>query len=57
VRERLESAVSQRREALRTVGTKLPKLAPLLLQVARERDPSPEVRTEAAARLSALGVP
>jgi hypothetical protein len=57
VGERLESAVSQRREALRTVGTKLPKLAPLLLQVARERDPSPEVRTEAAARLSALGVP
>jgi outer membrane protein assembly factor BamD (BamD/ComL family) len=57
VRERLESAVSQRREALRTLGTKLPKLAPLLLQVARERDPSPEVRTEAAARLSALGVP
>jgi hypothetical protein len=51
VRERLESALSQRREALRTVGTKLPKLAPLLLQVARERDPSPEVRTEAAALL------
>jgi hypothetical protein len=51
VRERLESAVSQRREALRTVGTKLPKLAPLLLEVARERDPSPEVRTEAAAMI------
>ncbi len=51
VRERLESAVSQRREALRTVGTMLPKLAPLLLEVARERDPSPEVRTEAASLL------
>jgi hypothetical protein len=55
VRERLESAVAQRREALRAVGTKLPKLAPLLLEVARERDPSPEVRTEAAGQLTALG--
>ncbi|HEX5751678.1 MAG TPA: HEAT repeat domain-containing protein [Archangium sp.] len=54
VRERLESAVSERREALRAVGAKLPKLAPLLLEVARERDPSPEIRAEAAARLTAL---
>lgn len=54
VRERLVSAVSERREALRAVGTKLPKLAPLLLEVARERDPSPEIRAEAAARLTAL---
>jgi hypothetical protein len=54
VRERLESAVSERREALRAVGTKLPKLAPLLLEVARERDPSLEIRAEAAARLTAL---
>jgi hypothetical protein len=54
VRERLASAVSERREALRAVGSKLPKLAPLLLEVARERDPSPEIRAEAAARLTAL---
>ncbi|QRO01803.1 HEAT repeat domain-containing protein [Archangium violaceum] len=57
VRERLESAVSQRRDALRSVGTKLPRLAPLLLGVARERDPSPEVRAEASTQLSALGTP
>lgn len=54
VRERLESAVSERREALRSVGTKLPKLAPLLLELARDRDPSPEIRAEAASRLTAL---
>ncbi|REG22811.1 hypothetical protein ATI61_11816 [Archangium gephyra] len=54
VRERLESAVSERREALRAVGAKLPKLAPLLLELARQRDPSPEIRAEAAARLTAL---
>ncbi len=53
VRERLESAVKERTAALRAVGTKLPSLAPLLLEVARERDPSPEVRAAAAARLEA----
>ncbi|PTL76918.1 HEAT repeat domain-containing protein [Vitiosangium sp. GDMCC 1.1324] len=57
VRERLVSAVSERREALRSVGTKLPKLAPLLLELARDRDPSPEIRAEAASRLTALQVP
>ncbi|QRK05966.1 HEAT repeat domain-containing protein [Archangium violaceum] len=54
VRERLVSAVSERREALRSVGTKLPKLAPLLLELARDRDPSPEIRAEASSRLTAL---
>lgn len=53
VRERLESAVKQRRAALEAVGTKLPSLAPLLLEMAKERDPSPEVRAVAAARLEA----
>jgi hypothetical protein len=51
VRERLVSAVAQRRQALQAVRSKLPQLAPLLLRLARERDPSPEVRAEAAALL------
>ncbi|WP_224246193.1 tetratricopeptide repeat protein [Hyalangium gracile] len=54
VRERLTSAVKERTEALGAVGTKLPRLAPVLLEVARDRDPSPEVRALAAARLAAL---
>jgi tetratricopeptide (TPR) repeat protein len=49
VRERLSSAVKERTAALEAVGTKLPKLAPLLLELARDRDPSPEVRAMAAA--------
>jgi len=53
VRERLESGVKERTAALRAVGTKLPSLAPLLLEVAKERDPSPEVRAAAAASLEA----
>ncbi|MFY0576192.1 hypothetical protein ACN28S_19145 [Cystobacter fuscus] len=39
VRERLESAVAERRAALRSVGTRLPRLAPVLLEAARARDP------------------
>jgi len=54
VRERLSNAVKERKVALEAVGTKLPKLAPLLLELARDRDPSPEVRSVAAARLTAL---
>ncbi|WP_224366560.1 HEAT repeat domain-containing protein [Hyalangium versicolor] len=54
VHERLVSAVKERTEALGAVGAKLPKLAPVLLQVAKERDPSPEVRATAAARLAAI---
>ena len=57
VHERLESAEAERREALRTVGTRLPRLAPLLLEVARGRDPSEAVRAEAASRLTALSAP
>jgi hypothetical protein len=57
VRERLESAVAERRQALRAVGTKLPRLAPLLLEVARSRDPSADIRAEAASRLTALQTP
>jgi len=53
VHERLSSAVKERTAALEAVGTKLPKLAPLLLELARDRDPSPEVRAAAAARLAA----
>ncbi len=54
VRERLESAVKERTAALEVVGARLPKLAPVLLELARDRDPSPQVRSVAAARLSAL---
>lgn len=54
VRERLTEAVKERTAALEAVGAKLPKLAPLLLELAKERDPSPQVRSVAAARLSAL---
>jgi outer membrane biogenesis lipoprotein LolB len=54
VRERLGSAVEERTAALDALGAKLPKLAPLLLELARDRDPSPEVRAAAAARLAAL---
>lgn len=57
VRERLESALTERREAVRALGPKLPQLAPLLLEVVRERDPSAEVRAEAATRLTALQAP
>ncbi|HYH94847.1 HEAT repeat domain-containing protein [Hyalangium sp.] len=54
VRERLSNAVKERTAALEGVGTKLPKLAPVLLELARDRDPSPEVRSVAAARLAAI---
>lgn len=54
VHERLRSAVKERMAALEAVGAKLPKLAPLLLELAKDRDPSPEVRTAAAARLAAI---
>ncbi|WNG26459.1 HEAT repeat domain-containing protein [Cystobacter fuscus] len=47
VRERLESAVAERRAALRSVGTRLPRLAPVLLEAARTRDPSGDIRAEA----------
>ncbi|XXF81055.1 HEAT repeat domain-containing protein [Myxococcaceae bacterium GXIMD 01537] len=54
VRERLEDAVKQRTAALEAVEAKLPALAKLLLEVARERDPSPQVRTLAATRLETM---
>jgi hypothetical protein len=54
VHERLVSAVKERSEALTAVGAKLPRLAPTLLELARDRDPSPQVRTLAAARLAAI---
>lgn len=54
VRERLGSAVKERTAALEAVGARLPKLAPVLLELARDRDPSPEVRSVAAARLAAI---
>ncbi len=57
VRERLESAVSERREALRARGVKWPRLAPLLLEATRSRDPSAQIRAEAASRLTALQTP
>jgi len=57
VRERLEAAVAQRREALQAVVAKLPRLAPVLLEAVRTVDPSAEVRAEAAARLASLPTP
>jgi hypothetical protein len=56
VHERLVNGVSERQEALRAVGTKLPRLAPLLLEAAQSRDPSEQVRAEAR-RLLARGDP
>ncbi|MBZ4421245.1 HEAT repeat domain-containing protein [Myxococcus sp. RHSTA-1-4] len=55
VRERLDSAVKERTAALESVGPKLPQqVGRMLLELARERDPSPQVREAAAARLTAL---
>ncbi|MCP3101707.1 HEAT repeat domain-containing protein [Myxococcus sp. K15C18031901] len=54
VSERLEGAVKERTAALEAVGSKLPQLARLLLELAMERDPSPQVRQVASARLTAL---
>lgn len=55
VRERLDSAVRERTAALEAVGTKLPReVGRMLLELARERDPSPQVREAASARLTAL---
>jgi hypothetical protein len=55
VRERLEGGVKERTAALDAVGTKLPRqVGRLLLELARERDPSPQVRAAASARLTAL---
>jgi len=55
VRERLDSAVKERTAALGAVGTKLPQqVGRMLLELARARDPSPQVRAVASARLTAL---
>ena len=54
VSERLGNAVKERTAALEAVGARLPKLAPVLLELARDRDPSPQVRAVAASRLAAL---
>jgi hypothetical protein len=55
VRERLDSAVKERTAALGAVGTKLPQqVGRMLLELARVRDPSPQVRAVASARLTAL---
>lgn len=53
VSERLGNAVKERTAALEAVGAKLPKLAPVLLELARDRDPSPQVRAVAASKLAA----
>ncbi|WXH33293.1 hypothetical protein WA016_07294 [Myxococcus stipitatus] len=54
VAERLEGGVKERTQALATVGAKLPQVGRVLLELARERDPSPQVREAASARLTAL---
>lgn len=55
VRERLDNAVKERTAALGAVGTKLPQpVGRVLLELARARDPSPQVRAVASARLTAL---
>ncbi|MBF5043996.1 HEAT repeat domain-containing protein [Aggregicoccus sp. 17bor-14] len=55
--ERLRDAAAQREQALRRLPAQLPRLAPLLLQAARERDPAPEVRAAAAQQLAAMAPP
>ncbi len=45
VRARLAEGEQQRLEALKAVATKSPKSATLVLELARERDPSPQIRT------------
>ncbi|MCE9671386.1 HEAT repeat domain-containing protein [Myxococcus stipitatus] len=54
VSERLEGAVKERSKALETVGAKLPQVGRLLLELAMQRDPSPQVRQVASSRLTAL---
>ncbi|QSQ26590.1 HEAT repeat domain-containing protein [Pyxidicoccus parkwayensis] len=55
VRERLDGAVKERTAALEAVSTKVPQqVGRILLELARERDPSPQVRAAASARLTAL---
>ncbi|WP_342374141.1 HEAT repeat domain-containing protein [Myxococcus stipitatus] len=54
VSERLEGGVKERTQALASVGAKLPQVGRVLLELARERDPSPEVREAASSRLTAL---
>ncbi|NMO22271.1 HEAT repeat domain-containing protein [Pyxidicoccus fallax] len=55
VRERLDGAVKERTAALEAVGSKLPQqVGRMLLELARERDPSPQVRAAASDRLTAL---
>ncbi|WP_223747369.1 HEAT repeat domain-containing protein [Myxococcus faecalis] len=53
VTERLEGGVKERTAALATVSTKLPQVGRVLLELARERDPSAQVREAASARLTA----
>ncbi|CAM4376682.1 MULTISPECIES: HEAT repeat domain-containing protein [Corallococcus] len=53
VSERLSQGVKERTQALQASNAKLPKpVGTLLLELARERDPSPEVRAAAASRLA-----
>jgi hypothetical protein len=54
VTARLEEATPQRLAALKRAVARYPKLARSLLEWARERDPSPEVRAEAARWMSAF---
>ncbi|MBK7860776.1 MAG: HEAT repeat domain-containing protein [Archangiaceae bacterium] len=49
-RSRLAEAEQQRLEALQQLARKSPKSAPLVLELARERDPSPAIRTALATK-------
>ncbi|AFE10429.1 putative lipoprotein [Corallococcus coralloides DSM 2259] len=59
VTERLSQGVKERTQALQQASSaKLPKpVGTLLLELARERDPSPEVRAAAASRLAGSSPP
>ncbi len=52
VSERLSDGVKERAQALRQLPSKLPRVAPLLLGYARDKDPSPYIRELAANALA-----
>lgn len=52
VSERLRAGLQDRRDALAQVPRKLPRLAAVLLRVAAEKDPSPDIRAQAQALLA-----
>ncbi len=52
VTDRVEEAVGTRAAALERLRTQVPRLAPTLLRLASERDPSPQIRAKASGLLA-----